>query len=65
MPMWEMVHLWCYHHHPFQLGLISSLGSYDVSKDLGRMVSYVVPDEVLYVYLSSWRIDWDSVKKIK
>ena len=25
VPAWEMVHLWCYHHHPFRQGLTSGL----------------------------------------
>ena len=42
-----------------------AFGSYEASEELGRMISYVAPDGVLYVYLSSWRVGWDSVKKIR
>ena len=31
---------------PFQSGLISGLSSHEVSEDLGRTISYVVPDRV-------------------
>ena len=36
---------------PFQSGLISGLSSYEVSEYLGRTISYVVPDRVLYTCL--------------
>ena len=35
----------------FQSGLISGLSSHEVSEDLGRTISYVVPDRVLYTCL--------------
>ena len=36
---------------PFQSGLIRGLSLHEVSEDLGRTISYVVPDWVLYTCL--------------